>query len=158
VRAAYDTLIAQAASRGLDPTRIVLAGHSAGGHLALWLASEPGVRVRGVLSLAGITDLAAFASPSGCGAAVPLLMGGTSADRPDPYLLRSPVSRPAASGAVTVITAEGDRTVPAAQSDAYLARFPAATRVVVPGGHFDLVAPWSEAWPPIMRALRAMNP
>jgi acetyl esterase/lipase len=158
IRAAYDSLIAQAPARGLNPARIVLAGHSAGGQLALWLASEPGVTVRGVVALAGITDLAAFAAPAGCGAAVPLLMGGTSAELPDVYASRSPVSRPAAPTTVTLVTARNDRTVPQAQSDVYHARFPSTTVVTVPGGHFDLVAPWSEAWREILSIVRALNP
>ena len=57
----------------LDPDRVVAVGHSAGGHLALWLAGRhrlaPGsplhaarpLRLHGVVSLAGITDLRAAA-------------------------------------------------------------------------------------------------
>jgi acetyl esterase/lipase len=146
VRASYDSLMAQAQALGLDRTRVVLAGHSAGGHLALWLASEPGVHVRGIVSLAGITDLTAFASPSGCGAAVPLLLGGTAAEVPAEYTARSPVTRPAARAPVTLVIAHDDQTVPQSQSDAYVSRFPKANVVTVPGGHFDLVAPWSDAW------------
>ncbi len=158
IRTAYDSLIAQARIRGLDPARIVLAGHSAGGQLALWLASEPRVKVRGVVALAGITDLAAFAAPAGCGAAVPLLLGGTSAELPDVYASRSPVSRPAAPTTVTLVTARDDRTVPQAQRDVYLARFPSTKVLMVPGGHFDLVAPWSEAWREIVVVVRTLNP
>nr|MBA3657806.1 alpha/beta hydrolase [Gemmatimonadaceae bacterium] len=64
----------------LDTTRIVIVGHSAGGQLALWAASRKRdekldgievarapIRVAGVLSLAGITDLRAYASgPGSC--------------------------------------------------------------------------------------------
>ncbi len=157
IRAAYDSLRAQASTRGLDPSRIVLAGHSAGGQLALWLASEPGVQVRGVISLAGISDLGAFVAPTGCGAAVPLLMGGTPSERPDVYAARSPVSRAAPAAAVTMVAASDDRTVPTAQGDAYITRFPAATLIAVPGGHFDLVAPWTAAWRQVLTALRGMT-
>lgn len=55
---------------GGDPTRIVLAGHSAGGHIALLLAldprwlgtdSQPGGAIRGAISLAGPADFLPFA-------------------------------------------------------------------------------------------------
>ena len=54
----------------LDPDRVIIIGHSAGGHLALWLAgrkksspssiigkTSPSVSIRGVISLAGVSDL-----------------------------------------------------------------------------------------------------
>ena len=155
VRAAYDSLITQAKAHALDPKRVILAGHSAGGHLALWLAAEPEVKARGVVSLAGITDLAAYAAPAGCGSAVPLLLGGSVVERPDVYAARSPVMRAKPSMPVTLVVAQDDHTVPHEQGDAYIARFPSATVVTVPGGHFDLVAPWSAAFPALVQAIRA---
>src|SRR5262245_60200302 len=44
----------------LDLKRVVVVGHSAGGHLALWLAGRGRSRdmpLRGVVSLAGVADL-----------------------------------------------------------------------------------------------------
>jgi acetyl esterase/lipase len=158
IRAAYDSLVAQAPSRGLDPARITLMGHSAGGHLALWLASEPAVTVRGVIALAAITDLVAFVAPTGCGAAVPLLMGGAPTERADQYAVFSPVTRRAPPAAVVVLVANDDRTVPASQSERYIAQVPSAQTRRVAGGHFDLVAPWSEAWREVLSVLRAMTP
>ncbi len=156
VRAAYDTLLALAPARGLDASRIVLVGHSAGGHLAMWLASEPGVRVKAVLALAAITDLASFAAPSGCGAAVPRLMGAAASDAPAAYSAASPASRraPAPGTQVVLVTAESDRTVPAAQERAYRMAFPEVPTLRVPGGHFDLVAAWTEGWRQVEQRLR----
>jgi acetyl esterase/lipase len=39
--------------------RTVVLGHSAGGHLALWLASHPDLDLQGVISLGGLTDMRA---------------------------------------------------------------------------------------------------
>ncbi len=54
----------------LDPNRVIIIGHSAGGHLALWLAgraklppssiigkTSPSTSISGVISLAGVSDL-----------------------------------------------------------------------------------------------------
>src|SRR5258708_5269307 len=57
----------------LDLKRVVAVGHSAGGHLALWLASS--FPLRGVVSLAGVTDLRVAAEQHVCGDAVPRLLG-----------------------------------------------------------------------------------
>jgi acetyl esterase/lipase len=156
VRAAYALLIAQAKERDLDRSRIVLMGHSAGGHLALWLASEPGVKVRGTVGLAAVTDPVAFAQPTGCGAGITRLMGGEPTSLAAAYAARSPVARPAPRSAVRLLVARDDRIVPRTQLDAYLARFPGARVEEVSGGHFDLVAPWTEggrAVPLVVRAL-----
>lgn len=152
VRAAYDSLRALAPRHGLDTSRALLMGHSAGGHLALWLASEPGVRVRGVIALAAVTDLAAFATPSGCGSAVPRLMGGapesSDAGSIGRYAAASPIMRagPPPGTRVLMVTGDVDRVVPRTQVEGYLARFPDAQALRVLGGHFDLVAPWTPAW------------
>ncbi len=148
VRTAFDSLLAIAPRHNLDVSRIVLMGHSAGGQLALWLASEAHVRVEAVIALAAVTDLAAFAAPTGCGAAVHRLMGGTAEALAERYESASPVTRPApaANTPVLLVAADGDRTVPPAQADAYVAKFPGTTVEHVPGGHFDLVAPWTPAW------------
>lgn len=148
IRTAFDSLRALAPRHALDLSRVVLMGHSAGGHLALWLGSEPSVRVHGIVALAGVTDLAAFATPTGCGSAVLRLMGGSAIERSAEYAAAAPISRalPPTDTRVVLFTADGDRIVPTAQSVAYAARS-GGTRVVrVPGGHFDLVAPWTAAW------------
>lgn len=152
VRASWEALQTLAPAHGLDLGRVILMGHSAGGHLALWLAQEPGVTPRGVVLLAGITDLEAYRSPTGCGASVDLLMGGTPDEVPDSFADFSPVhrSRPAPAVPVVLVVADGDAIVPGAQAQAYMARDPRARVVGVPGGHFDLIAPWAPPWPSIL--------
>lgn len=158
VRSAFDSLLAIAPRHRLDTSRILLMGHSAGGQLALWLASEAQVHVRGVVALAAVTDLAAFATPSGCGGAVRRLMGGSADSLGSRYEAASPTARPApaARTRVLLVTADDDRTVPAAQAEAYLAKFPGTPVERVPGGHFDLVAPWTAAWARVLAATTAL--
>ena len=155
----------------LDTTRVILAGHSAGGQLALWAASRkagdarsgrtPPLPVAGVVSLAGITDLATYASPGGCGSAVVPLMGGTSAEVPDRYRAVSPIERVPLGVPVRIVHGAADPTVPLDQSRTFAERVVAAGgRAVVtevPGaGHFDVVAPQSAAWPAVLDAFRAL--
>jgi acetyl esterase/lipase len=46
-----------AKERSLDLKRVIATGHSAGGHLLLWLAKQGVVPLRGVVPLAPIADL-----------------------------------------------------------------------------------------------------
>lgn len=76
---------------GVDTSRLVVVGHSAGGHLALWTAArhklptgcpgaKPRVRPRAVVSLAGVCDLAAAAEQGlGAGAVSEFLGAGVVA-------------------------------------------------------------------------------
>lgn len=76
-RAAMRWLFAHGAGLGVDLTRVVVAGHSAGGHLATMLASMPtsggsaraesagrGFSIAGCISLSGVFDLAPLAQTS----------------------------------------------------------------------------------------------
>lgn len=147
----------------LDRDRVVLVGHSAGGHLALWLAARHNLpashplhaapaRIRGVVSLAGITDLARYAEGTrGCNAAVPLLMGGLPAEQPERYAAASPVRLLPLGVPQRLLHGALDPIVLPAQSADYAAR--AAARgdevrleVIEGAGHFDLVAPFAPAW------------
>src|SRR5215475_11805903 len=85
----------------LDLDRVVAVGHSAGGHLALWLAarkllpkdslvySADPLPLRGVVSLAGVTDLRR--SGTACDDNVPQLMGGSAVDKTAIYNQASPI-------------------------------------------------------------------
>jgi len=163
--------------QALDTTRVVLAGHSAGAQLALWAASRRAndapsglaesrapLRVRGVVSLAGITDLASYgASPGSCNSSVSPLLGGTPAQVGERYAAVSPIERLPISAPVQIVHGAEDPIVPVAQSREFAARSKQAGAVVnvneVPGaGHFDLVAPQSSAWPNVVAAIRALAP
>ncbi len=55
IRAALEWVKVHSSIWGVDPYKIAVGGDSAGGHLALWLALEPGVRA--VLNMFGPCDL-----------------------------------------------------------------------------------------------------
>ncbi|CAN5762437.1 alpha/beta hydrolase [soil metagenome] len=158
----------------LDLDRVVLMGHSAGGHLALWLAarrnlpresvlrSPDPLPVRGVLSLAGITDLRDYgAAPGSCNAAVAELMGGTSQEFPDRYLQGSPVELLPLGVPQRLLHGALDPTVPVEQSRTLEARARAqgddAQLWLLEGaGHFDVIAPFAPAWRRVEEAVRSL--
>jgi acetyl esterase/lipase len=148
----------------LDLREVVLVGHSAGGQLALWLAARKNLKegsplfsadplpIRGVLTLAGITDLAAYAAEEGsCNAAVAQFMGGLPADVPERYAEASPVQLLPLRVPQRLLLGTQDPIVPLSQSSRYAARAKAKGDDVQEWaleatGHFDLVAPFSSAW------------
>jgi pimeloyl-ACP methyl ester carboxylesterase len=140
-----------------DPagTGATLVGHSAGGHLALWLAAHDDLRLRRVVALAPVGDLVdAFRRDLDDGA-VRALMGGAP-DRAD-YGPADPATLLAARrpGGVPVVVLHGTRDdrVPLANSDWARDR-PGVTLRVLPGAdHFGLVDPASDAWPEVLRAV-----
>ena len=157
----------------LDPERVVAVGHSAGGHLALWLAGRlrlaPGsplhaerpLRLRGVVSLAGITDLRAAAEGQVCGDAIPQLLGGPPAERADRLLQSSPIALVPLGVPVRLVCGALDPIVPIDQARSYEAAARRAgdtvtVEVVEGAGHFELVNPRSSAWPVVREAVRAL--
>jgi acetyl esterase/lipase len=157
--AAADALREHAPRYGLDISRLVAVGHSAGGHLALWLAARPRlpaasplrtpnpIPIRTVVSLGGLPDLEEAARPpgSGCGTEViARLTGGRFED--------SSVPRLAPLG-VTQILINGlqDRIIPTAYAEGYAAPMRAAgddvrVRMIDRTGHVELIAPGTAAW------------
>lgn len=162
VAAAADLLRRRGGRYHLRTSRVVVVGHSAGGHLALWLAARPGLPADSALrgrrplpiaasfSLGGLPDLRAAATPPGdtCGAdAVPRLVGAPSPARPDVYADTSPAALPQPDGPVTLINGGLDPIAPPAFAAAYTLRAPRAHLRVVPDqGHVELITPGAPAW------------
>jgi pimeloyl-ACP methyl ester carboxylesterase len=150
----------------VDTTRIATCGHSAGGHLALWLAGrhriQPGmpgagplVRPVAAVAQAGVCDLEqAWRDGLGRGAVEGLL--GSFADVPERYAAASPVALGPLGVPQLLVHGDADAVVPVAQSREYAARDPDAELVELRGvGHFEVIEPASTAWVAVLDRLDA---
>lgn len=153
------TVLQELAPRhSLDLGRVVVMGHSAGGHLALWLAAQNNLPIRGVVSLAGISDLKAYEKlGNDCAASLPGLLGGTSYEVPERWAMANPIELPPIRIPVSLIHGNRDTIVPLAQSESFAIAARCELHIVKGGGHFDMVSPHAKSFEVICRSLRRMT-
>ncbi|MBL8958341.1 MAG: alpha/beta hydrolase [Gemmatimonadetes bacterium] len=175
VAAGADYLRTVAGRYPLDLTRVIAAGHSAGGFFALWLAArhklpagaelrdpDP-LRVHGVLGLAPAPDLEGLHQAGVCGKVINGLMGGSPTEVPTRYAAASLMQLAPIDVPTEAVIGEADASW-APVGRAYVRRaMEAGDRrlhvVEVPGaGHFDVIAPFAPAWRAVMDGLRALVP
>jgi acetyl esterase/lipase len=147
---------------GLPTTTTTLVGHSAGGHLVLWLANQPvGAGMQRVVGLAPVGDLRLAAEQRlGGGAAVDLL-GGTPAEVPDAYDAADPGTRMRTRPRCEMVVVHGDQddAVPVQSSRGLRDRFGwLGYRELVGADHFAVIDPLSEAWPAVLSAAGGAAP
>src|SRR6266704_2608708 len=149
-----------------DQSRTAIIGHSAGGHLALWLVSsrrvskgsalhsEYGQPITRAISLAGVSDLRLARKQKLGHSIVNQLMGGTPEENPDRYNAGSPIELLPTGARQVLVHGTDDDTVPLSQSEAYVKKAEKLgdhpTLVTLEGkGHYELIDPESEAWPTV---------
>ncbi|MCL4408751.1 MAG: alpha/beta fold hydrolase [Gammaproteobacteria bacterium] len=144
-------LLTHTQEAGFQPRNITLVGHSAGGHLAL-LASQPQQRlpIRGVIGLAAITDIEAYAAgASGCQQAGANFL----ATAPDQAQVMNPAKQSRHS-LVFLLRGDQDTIVGIEQQ-----QLDGAEVVDIPGaGHFDLIHPDTEAFEQVLETIRNLYP
>jgi acetyl esterase/lipase len=163
VSAAVDHL---ATVESVDTSRAIVVGHSAGGHLALWLAArsrvpagmpgtDPAVRLRGAVAQGAVSCLTSAAEENLGDGAAAKLVGGTPDEVPERFAAADP-KRLLPLGVPQVLVHGGrDEPVPlwvargyaaAAGDEVELVEFPDAD-------HFDVIDPDHAAWRAVVERL-----
>jgi acetyl esterase/lipase len=173
---AIDQLREVAPTYRLDLNRVVVLGHSAGGHLAMWAATRQRIAagsplfiakplpIRGVINLAGTIDMTANIAhmEEKCrGTVVTNLLGGTPTAVPQRYEQVSANTMLPLGVPQVLIWGEHEDFVPQPLAEQYVA---AATRagdrarlILVPAaGHFETASPFTPAWPVVQEAIRSL--
>jgi acetyl esterase/lipase len=127
---------------------LTVTGHSAGGHLALWLATTE-VPIERVVALAPVCDLKEAARLGLGDDATQAFLGGGDAAEADPMMLFS--QRPPAE--VVIVHGVDDEDVPVSLSRGFTAAHPWVELREVEGDHFGVIGPGSAAWPVVTAAL-----
>ena len=145
-----------------DVGHVVAVGHSAGGHLALWLAARdrlpaeapgarPRVRLRLAVSLAGVADLIRGAEEGFGDGACATFLGGSPAEVRERYAFASPAALVPLGVPQLLVHGRLDDVVPPSQSADYAAAARAAGDAVelveVDGAdHFAVIDPSLPPW------------
>ncbi|KKI91181.1 esterase [Bacillus sp. SA1-12] len=157
----------------LDLSNVIVIGHSAGGHLALWLASRTVqvesdgifnklvVPMQKVISLAGVTDLIKMweiHEEKGIKSLVSALMGGSPNEVDERYKLTSPIELLPMMIEQILVHGELDRHVPVELSKDYYFKAVGQNNkiklVILPGiEHFKIIDPTSTAWNSVVDTL-----
>ena len=173
---AVDHLRTLATSNALDLSRVVIVGHSAGGHLAMWAAARARVPknsslfmadplpVRGVVNLAGPVDLTA--NIAGYEAlcrdtVITTLLGGSPTTMPERHAHASPIKLLPLGIPQVLVIGEHEDFVPRAVAETYAKAAAEAgdslRLIVIPrAGHFEIASPLASPWPKVESAIRAL--
>lgn len=161
IAAGIDQLAVIAGANGLDLTKVVAIGHSAGGQLAAWAAGRgglppdapgaaPQVPLTGVISQAGVLNLTRAAEENVGNGVVTELLGGDPDELPDRYRLADPILRLPIGVPVRALHSRTDGNVPFEQSrsyvDAAVTAGDDAVLVETTGDHFQHISVKSTAW------------
>ncbi len=180
VATGFDYVATLAESYPIDLSRVIAMGHSAGGHLAFWLAGrqhipetspiyqpQPKVPLHGLIALAGAVDLRLTCDLSGYFTfahdkrEVYSLMGGTPAEFEDRYRAGNPGDLLPFGMPQVLIQGFDDEQIPpqlpGRWADLARRQGDGVTITILPGAdHFDVVDPRSEAWPVVWTAVVKM--
>ncbi len=173
VARAADRLRTLAPQYGLDLARTIALGHSAGGHLALWLAARRRIPagdplhapdplpLSAVVPLAGVSDLRHAWELGLSQNVVRDFLGGSPAEVPTRYATASPAELLPLGVPQVLIHGTADEPVPYAISTRYRDRAAAlgddVRLVTVRGaGHFEIVDPTAPEWGVVRDAAQSL--
>jgi acetyl esterase/lipase len=153
----------------LDLSRVVAIGHSAGGHLAMWAASRPGlpaeapgasprVSVTAAVAQAGVVDLELAWRLQLSGGVVGRLLGGSPEEQRDRYAVASPRARLPLGVPMLLTHGDRDEIVPPVMSERFAEAARGAgddchLRVHKDEDHFGHLDPDNPLWTEVLRWL-----
>jgi len=143
----------------VDLERVVLMGHSAGGHLAVWSSLNTDLPLRGVISLAGTVDMHTHAAAGHDHGLITRLLGGGPEDKPELWQSVSPrqhlpwpVKTVLICGTADVHWSHNEETAEAARQvggDVEFISLPDAD-------HFEVVDPPAAEWKVVRRTIERL--
>ncbi|WP_324192167.1 alpha/beta hydrolase [Nocardia brasiliensis] len=154
---ALATTVQQQSGNALDLQRIQVAGHSAGGHLAAWVAGrfqrspEPkALRIRSATLMSAVLD-PEYAVTKGRDGFVRKLLGGSPSEVPERYRYASPIAHLPTGIRITALHGDADTVVAPEQSRRYVnaarrAGNSADLRLLPGTGHGEFADATSSAW------------
>ena len=159
-----------APAHDLDLGRAITLGHSAGGHLAFWLAGRSRIpfdsplhgptplALRGAIALGGVVDLRAAWDMDLDDHAVEQFMGGAPNGVPERYAAGDPYTLLPLGVPQILLHGADDELVPYAIGERYAGRAAAlgdqVELITLQGvGHFEPIDPRSAAWPTVRQAV-----
>ncbi len=169
---ATDYLREIADKHSLDLDQVIAVGHSAGGHLALLLGARPQfkkdnplysanpLKLKGVVSLAGITDLRR--TGTACDKEVIQFTGGEAKDKAAIYDQASPITLIPIGVKQKIIQGESDTIITPAMATDYIETAKRKNDADVElvslkdADHFHLVDPKSAAWAAVLQAATSL--
>ena len=180
VASAAERLRTLAADRALDLGRVLTLGHSAGGHLALWLAARRRLPVGalgtgdaaaltgpdtlplvGAISQAGVADLTACWRQNLGNGAVRDFIGGGAEEYPERYAVADPARSLPLGVPQVLVHGLRDDIVPPGISELYLAAATRAgddvrLRAIPDADHFAVIDPATPAWAVIVEEVQRL--
>jgi acetyl esterase/lipase len=152
VLAGVQHLAAMFKTYNLDPTRVAVAGHSAGGHLALWVAAKNALEIRGVVALAAVSDMRnAWELQLSAGVAGEF-MGGPPSELSEQYSAASPIELLPMGTPQVLIHGTADTVVPFSMSQRFAEKSANARLVPLDGaGHSEVIDPRTPEWETVRR-------
>jgi acetyl esterase/lipase len=142
------------AVHGYFDQRVILMGHSAGGHLALWAGAIcPPTGLIATIASSPVGDLQAADRANLGRGAVRDFLGVAAAERPD----LDPARLPRPNTRTIVLAGSLDDEVPPAISQAYVqAHEGIESHVLAGAGHYEFIDPLSDVWTMILTTLAAV--